>query len=397
MIVPVDLDTLFDHSMTLPDPAEPLDKVSLPSGGGVYALVDENGSVLQTIGTQSLRRSIYHRLCPPATDRPSRRADLRAIARELRWQPTYSVFETDHTYLTLARRLRPGRYRKELAFGPVWFARIQPADRFPRWQIDSTLTAAPGVNVGPFFERRRCAAFVELLEDLFDLCRKHEILQQAPQGTPCLYHEMGKCPAPCNGSIPLTEYASMLRQSIEFAVGGDDSPLRTLKKQMKAAAANQEFERAGRIKDRMDRVAGVLKNDGRVCRTPDAFRYLIVQRGGGTSRIKPFFVHRGAIQVGEVARFKELDAVVPEWINRTASAVAEETPADTVYRSECIWLVSHFLLKGDKAPGLFLPATELTDAKAVAQRIRARFGRSDRASENMRDTGSIEAKVDSPR
>ena len=40
---------------------------------------------------------------------------------------------------------------------------------------------------------------------LRDLCRKHDILVQAPTGQACVYHEMGRCPAPCDGSMTLEE------------------------------------------------------------------------------------------------------------------------------------------------------------------------------------------------
>jgi excinuclease UvrABC nuclease subunit len=393
--VSADLETLFDQAMTLPDPAEPLEKSTLPSGGGVYALLDGRGAVLQTIGTQSLKRSIYHRLCPPADDRPTRKVDLRAIAREIRWRPTHSVFETYFTYLTVSRRLRPDRYRKELAFGPVWFAQIHPAERFPRWQADTLLAGGDGVDVGPFSDRRHCAVFVELLEDLFDLCRKHEILQQAPHGKPCVYFEMGKCPAPCDGSISLEEYSSMLDRSLAFATGGHGAVVQALQERMRSTAADQAFEEAGRIKSLIERVQSVLRSDGRVTTTPGAFRFLVVQRGGGTSRIKPFFVRGGAIEVGEPIRFKELESAVPEWLQRMAVSVMDETGVDRVFRSECIWLVSHFILRKEKAPGLFLPTSELSSAEGVIQQIRERFRRPDRASENMRDTGTAEPEVDS--
>ena len=383
----------FENALDLPPPDAPLEASSLPAGGGVYALTDERGRVLLTLGTQSLRRSVMHRLQAPPTDGPTRRVDLRAIARRLHWIPTHSVFETYLVYLTTARRLSPDRYRKDLAFGPVWFARVDPSERFPRWEA-GTVAFRGGVEIGPFAERGQCAAFIELLEDLFDLCRRHDILVQAPHGQACVYHEMGRCPAPCDGSVSMETYHEQIGRSVDFAVGGHEFHLRMLEDRMRAAAAGQAFEQAGRIKGLWERAARLLKRDGRLTLTPDRFRYLVVQRGGGTTRVRPFFVNAGVIEAGEPVSLRKLDETVPTWLHRVAQP-GSDAAGDPVIRSEGIWLVSHFLGRGDKAPGVFLPVSSCGDATEAAQCIRDRLGRRDRSSENMRDTGAPAGDVES--
>ncbi len=383
----------FQNVLDLPPPDAPLEASGLPAGGGVYALTDEHGRVLLTLGTQSIRRSVMHRLQPPPAEGPTRRVDLRAIAHRLHWVPTFSVFETYLIYLAAARRFAPDRYRKDLAFGPVWFARIDPSERFPRWEA-GVLAFRGGVDIGPFGQRGPCAAFIELLEDLFDLCRKHEILVKAPHGQACVYHEMGRCPAPCDGSIPLEGYHQQIRRSVDFAVGGHEAHLRWLEDRMRAYAAAQAFEQAGRLKGLWERASRLLKRDGRLTLTPDRFRYLVVQRGGGTARVKPFFVNAGAIETGEPVLLRKLDEAVPTWLERLARS-GSDTIVDPVTRSEGIWLVSHFLGKADKAPGLFLPESSCGDAAEVAGRIRDRLGRRDRSSENMRDAAAPAEDVES--
>lgn len=385
---------LFAQRIDLPPAGEPLDRSALPAGGGVYAFADENGRALQTIGAQSLRRSIAFRLQPPDDEARRRRADLRAIARRIHWTPTHSVFETSLVYLNIARRLMPRDYRRQLAFGPVWFARVDPAEEFPRWTAENTGLDGRRMDVGPFQDRTHCTTFIELLEDLFDLCRKYDILVQAPTGQACVYFEMGKCPAPCDGSVSLEAYRGMVQRSIDFARGGHESFLKACAARMQTAAAERDYEQAGQIKNQLDRTRKVLKHDGRLTPVPEAFRYLVVQRAGGTSRVKPFFVSRGVIAADEPARFKDLASAVPAWIERMLRD-APAPIADPIYASECVWLVSHFLLKGDKAPGLFLPASQLDNPQAVEQRIRDRFRRSSRASENIGDGEPSGSHVDS--
>jgi excinuclease UvrABC nuclease subunit len=387
------LDAVFENVAELPPPHAPLEATDLPRGGGVYALADEGNRVLLTLGTQSLRRSLMHRLRPPPREGPTRRVDLRAIARTLHWTPTHSVFETYLVYLNAARRLRPQRYRKDLAFGPVWFARVDPGQPFPRWEADP-IAFRGGVDIGPFADRGSCAAFIELLEDIFDLCRKHDILVQAPHGQACVYHEMGRCPAPCDGSVSVEAYHEQVRRSIDFAIGGHARYLREMEERMRTAAASRAFEQAGRIKTLWERAGRRLEKDGRLAVTPDRFRYLVVQRGGGTTRVRPFFVHAGAIERGDSIPRRKIDEQVASWVQRLA-ALPAEPGGDPVERSEGLWLVSHFLGRADKAPGLFLPAAACGDPEDVARRVKERLGRRERASENMRDPAARAEDVES--
>ena len=157
----MNLDELFGHYLDLTPPPEPLDGQALPGTGGVCALTDEHGRLIQVLAAENLRRFLVHRFEPP-TDRPRRgRADLRAIARRLWWQPTHSTFETALTYLGIARRLNPTGYRKDLAFGPAWFARINTDDEHPCWVCDTMAFTPPTVDVGPFdFQRHVAGAYL---------------------------------------------------------------------------------------------------------------------------------------------------------------------------------------------------------------------------------------------
>jgi hypothetical protein len=371
----VDLAELFDHHFDLPDPGEPLDRLSLPAGGGVCVLTDADGHVVQTLTSQALRRSLMLRLDPSPKPGGRPRADLRAIVRCVWWRPTYSVFETSLAYLEIARQLNPGGYRQDLAFGPAWFARVNPQDRFPRWIADKLAFEPPAVDVGPFPRRSSCRQFIEMLEDLFDLCRYYDVLKQAPAGQACAYKDMGKCPAPCDGSVSMDHYRRAIAASAEFARGRCEPRFAELEEAMNAAAGRLQFEQAARLREQVARARKLLARDERVQKTPEDFRYLVVQRGGGTTYLKPFFVDRGVISTGAVVRLGQVDQVVTDWTDKMTRHARIASANSPLQRSESIWLVTHFLSKGDDAPGLFLHESQLSTHSEVAERIRARFAK----------------------
>ncbi len=383
----MELRDLFDHYLDLPRPDEPLNAKMLPGGGGVCALVDTDGRLIQTLGAQSLRRSLVHRLSPARDPGERPKADLRAIARGLWWQPAYSVFETWLTYWRIARLTAPATYRRDLAFGPVWFAQIQPQDQFPRWVITEFAFGPAGVDAGPFVTRGACRRFIGLLENLFDLCRYHEVLRQAPNGQACAYKEMGRCPAPCDGSISLEAYRRAVMASVEFALGDTSPRLLELSDTMRSAAADLEFERAAHLRSLENDASRLLAADGRLRTTPRDFRYLIVQRGPRASQVKPFFVDRGLIEAGIPATLGGLDEAVAQW---TDNMQLQRGPVHAQQATECsegIWLVSHFLVKGVGAAGLFLRGDALSDAAMLVATIRDQFRKPTRSTHEKQQSG----------
>ncbi len=366
------LEQLFSENLSRSTTERPFDTQQLPSHGGVYAFADASTAVVQLSSAENLRRAIDSRLYPPddSTKRP--RTDLLAITDRVWWKPTRSQFETFLEFHEIAYRLYPGRHRKMCAFGPSWFGGITLNDRFPRWLATNDPFAGESACVGPFATRRKCEEFVKQIEDLFSLCRYHNVLEQTPHGEACAYFEMQRCPAPCDGTIPFDQYRESLAGSVDFVLGAKE-PLRLrLRRQMKAASDDLDFERANRAKQDLDTAEALATLLARVHRRIDDFRYLIVQRAGGRNNVKAFVVNHGDIQQTEPAKFKELEDITSQWLER-AGHDAVPARADSTFAAERIWLVSHFLQKRDRTPGLFIHHSELPDALGLADLIRRTF------------------------
>jgi len=368
----MNLEQLFSQNLSRSADERPFDTQQLPSCGGVYAFADASGAIIQLSSAENLRRAVAFRLYPPADPTKRPRTDLLEITSRVWWKPTRSQFETFLEFHEIAYRLYAGRHRKMCAFGPSWFAGITLNDRFPRWLAANDPFASESACVGPFATRRKCEEFVKQIEDLFSLCRYHDILEQTPRGEACAYFEMQRCPAPCNGTIPFDQYREALAGSVDFVLGAKD-PLRSrLRRQMKAASDDLDFERANRAKQDLDTAEALATLLARMHRRIGDFRYLIVQRAGGRTHVNAFVVNQGDIQQTEPAKLKELEDVAPRWLERVGQAAAPAR-ADATFAAERIWLVSHFLQKRDRTPGLYIHHSELPDALKLADLIRRTF------------------------
>jgi len=356
---------------------------ALPGGGGAYAFCDADDRLILLASAQSLRRSIRHRLSDrPADTTPSKRADLASITRRVRWCPTHSLFEAALVYYRLARVLYPKDYRRMIAFGPAWFIHLDPQSPWPRFVATNRIYQQPGCYWGPYPTRAAAGEVIAGLEDLFDLCRYHDLLDKSPHGQACAYYEMNKCPAPCDGSLAGDLYkAQNVEPARAFLWGRREEQIARWRRAMEAAAKELAFERAAVLKSRIER--GQQPLPGKHTPAGDAadFDYLVVQRAGGTSWVKPFFVTGGRIETGQPVRIKTLPEIIESWLGALAAQRAQGPgPLDPVQQSEQVWLICRFLFKGDTAPGCFLHRNDLDPPAHALRRLADTFARPRRAA-----------------
>ncbi|MEL7473064.1 MAG: UvrB/UvrC motif-containing protein, partial [Planctomycetota bacterium] len=144
----------------------------------------------------------------------------------------------------------------------AWCLRLDADADPPTWKKHrlGELSASErrrGALLGPIRDKDAAGRLGEAMDDLFDLCRYPVELAKAPSGMACAYHEMGRCPAPCDGSEPMDAYRARVREAIE-TVCGDLAPERaSAEAEMRAAAGRQDFERAARLKARVERLRSI--------------------------------------------------------------------------------------------------------------------------------------------
>jgi len=387
-----ELGALLPNRVDLDD-AGVFDPKQLPVHGGVYVIADAAGRPILAAACEGLRRVVAARLAGPG-EGPSKRANLAEVARRVYWLATFGAFETSLQYHAVVRRLYPTGYRDRLGFGPAWFLRGDAREAFPRITVVKEYGDDGAAYIGPFATRGEAAETVGVLEDAFDLCRKYDVLRQAPRGQACEYLEMGKCPAPCDGRWPMEAYRAAIGAALSFAAGSRSERLGALERAMRQAADEQRFERAAAIRQTIERARGHFGRAGlRLAGRLEDFRWLILQRGGPRSRsekrllIRPFFASWRAVIAGAPAPMADLAGAVESWL---AQARGECEPVgDATERSERVWCVSHFLFKGDAAPGVFVALNSGQSAEELVRRARERFLRPEPAAPGASEAGAI--------
>ena len=109
--------------------------------------------------------------------------------------------------------------------------------------------------IGPYKSSYYVKSAVEEANKIFMLptCNRR-FPQDFHKGRPCLNYHIKQCMAPCTGRVKLKDYQESVDQALEFLRGGSSNSIKQLSQQMNEAAENLEFERAARIRDKINAV-----------------------------------------------------------------------------------------------------------------------------------------------
>ena len=219
--VVLEMQAIFDCSAEF-DPAGDLETFlkSVPARWAVYLFADEADAPVQLLCVRNLRASLKRRLggdedghwAVEAGQLPGvGAADSLAAGSIARLRRIGCISKRRGGWF-------PGSYQGMVGFRPAWFIHVNPEAEFPRYTKTIDLMQQAGVLIGPIADKHAAARLIQLVEDAFELCRYYAILIQAPHGKACAYKEMGKCPAPCDGSISMQEYHRMVAASARAIV-----------------------------------------------------------------------------------------------------------------------------------------------------------------------------------
>ena len=270
------------------DPAVPLELAlkAVPAKWCVYLMSDDADRPVQLLCVRNLRASLRRRLGEgEIADGPSKRVDYRALVRGVRWKRVDNPLESDLAYLDVARVVYPKTYRKIVTLRPAWWVHVDSDTDFPRWRVADNPLPGCGTSFGPIAEKGQAQRLVEKLEDAFDLCRYYNVLVQSPAGPPCAYKDMGKCPAPCDGSVSMQQYRTLIDWSLRTLA--DPQPeIDAQADRMRDAAGEMRFELAGKIKAFIEQIKSLTSGDYRFVRPAGRFAFVSVQQGPARGKVK---------------------------------------------------------------------------------------------------------------
>lgn len=241
------------------------DKVRLfPDQPGVYLFKDKNDRVIYVGKAISLRSRVRSYLTENSSSSP-RLKSLQSRLQEVEYVVTDSEVEALILECSLIKEYRP-RFNVNLKDDKDYPYLLVTPELYPRLELlrlsqkgskRARYLAHPGreeMRFGPYTDVGAVRETMHFLGSLFPLRRCRQPLDGKPSAErPCLNYQMKRCLAPCRGEayVPVGHYNEMVRQVELFLQGRHGELERGLKKQMEEAAAEQHFEEAAMLRDRL--------------------------------------------------------------------------------------------------------------------------------------------------
>ena len=283
---------------TLLDASNGLDESKLgtiPSSHGIVCVLGAGGAVVALASTGDLRSFAAQRLGPGAEGV----SDLRETAEVCEIAPAGSMFEADLMFMDASAERDPGLHDRVMRKLRVWWLATPPtAKRFNwSWTTNPGEFAEGESVIGPFLEKSGAKRHAAFLDGHFELCRYPEELHRAPGGKACVYKQMGKCPAACDGSEPIESYEERLARALVFGRADAESGVARLDAELREAAGRQAFEEAAEIQGRRDELAAELKRGLKAVRPLGELSLVAVATSGEKDSASVIAVDRGRWEV----------------------------------------------------------------------------------------------------
>lgn len=234
----------------------------IPTLPGVYRFSDVRGEVLYIGKAKSLRQRLanyfqpWHTLAPRTQQMLSRAravdwtvvaSDTEALVLEQQWireqQPPYNVvFRDDKSFPYLVVTL---------------------GHEAPRLEITRRTGMRGAKYYGPYPKVWALKQTLELINQAFAIrtCNDADYARAMRTAKPCLPGQVGKCFGPCSQRISIAAHRERVAELVHFLNTLDDKKVRQLEKQMRAAAAAQDYEKAARLRDKMLALEQVLETN----------------------------------------------------------------------------------------------------------------------------------------
>lgn len=239
-------------SSTLP-PAEKVKQ--FPTTPGVYLMKDSQGRLLYVGKAKNLRNRASHYFTKAAAE-DARTADLVPLIADIDFLPAESEVDALLMEARLVKDVQP-RFNIELKDNKTFpYLQIRIREEYPRVEF----TRSPrrrGVKLyGPFTSAKSLRYAMQVLQRIFQFrtCSL-DITEADPRWRwfrPCLLHSIRQCTAPCNFRVSKEDYRKQIRSLRLVLEGKKERLLAEMERDMLAASAGLQFEKAARLRDDID-------------------------------------------------------------------------------------------------------------------------------------------------
>ncbi len=223
---------------------------SIPDAPGVYRFRDDRGRVIYVGKARSLRPRLSSYFQDLANLHP-RTQTMVTTAAAVEWTVVGTEVEALQLEYTWIKEFDPRfnvKYRDDKSYPSL---AVTLNEDYPRLQVMRGPKRKGVRYFGPYSHAWAIRETLDLLLRVFPArtCSQGVFRRAEQVGRPCLLGYIDKCSAPCVGRVSAEEHRRIVEDFCDFMAGQTTTYVRRLEKDMQVAAANQDYERAARLRD----------------------------------------------------------------------------------------------------------------------------------------------------
>lgn len=242
---------------------------SIPKSPGIYKMIDQEGVVIYVGKAKDLSKRVkqYFQKDYQHSSRTKKLMEKVADIQTIGVDTELEAVILEHNTI---KQLQP-KYNVIMKDDKTFvYIKITRED-FPRIQIvrQNEIKKDGAKYIGPktakhkvretfkvlkkIFPFRHCGLDIKLLEE-----GKVKVTRKVIK-YPCLDYYIKRCVAPCIGKTTIEEYREIIQNIEKFLEGNADDALKQLKNKMMQHAQNKEFEKAAKVRDKIQKVEDILE------------------------------------------------------------------------------------------------------------------------------------------
>ena len=269
---------------------------TIPDEPGSYQFKDAHGRVIYVGKASSLR----HRLSSyfQRADRlHPRTRQMVETAESVEWTIVRNEVEALMLEYSLIKQHRP-RFNVRLRDDKSYpFLAVTTDEEWPRAMVTRGARRKGVRYFGPYAHAYAIRETLDLLLRSFPVrtCSPGKFRQHERLGRPCLLFHIEKCAGPCVGEVSADDYESMVNELCGFLGGDTDEVVARITGEMGDAAKALEFEKAARLRDRLESVERAIERQQMVAERDEDLDIIGVSDDELEASVQVFFVRRGRV------------------------------------------------------------------------------------------------------
>ena len=223
---------------------------SIPTQPGVYRFRDKDGRVIYVGKAKSLRPRLSSYFQDLA-NLHARTQTMVTTAASVEWTVVGTEVEALQLEYSWIKEFDPRfnvKYRDDKSY--PWLA-ITMNEEFPRVMVGRGVKRKGVKYYGPYSHAWAIRDTVDTLLRVFPMrsCSNGVFKRSGQIGRPCLLGYIDKCSAPCVGRVDADEHHEIAQDFADFMGGRTDQLVKRVEREMYAASAAQDYEKAAMLRD----------------------------------------------------------------------------------------------------------------------------------------------------